>query len=48
MFQIYMKLIKSLIKIEKNNNDRNPNTLLWSSNPLISSPNFKKIEETQR
>ena len=47
MFQIYMKLIKSLIKIEKSNNDQNPNTLLWRSNPSILSPSFKKIEETQ-
>ena len=47
MFQIYMKLIKSLIKIKKNNSDRNLNTLLWRSNPPILSPSFK-IEETQR
>ena len=50
MFQIYVKLIKSLIKIggKKSNNDRNLNTLLWRSNPPILSPNFKNIEETQR
>ena len=46
MFQIYMKLIKSLIKIEKKQQRSKSEHTFWKSTPSILSPSFKKIEKT--
>ena len=48
MLQIYMKLMKSLIKIEKKQQRSKSEHPLWRSNPPILSPSFKKIEEIRR
>ena len=42
MFQIYMKLIKSLIKVEESNKDGNPNTILLRGNFPMLLPSFNK------